>query len=391
MLSNPVIQVLRDHRFWRGPAPQVILLLAVANVAVLHWKNSMAEERRANLTTGDVKAFDRTNRYDYTFGDDLLASWNTIPDATKCPLVVVCGMSQMFTINEPKPGDQRISEELDDRLSPRGVRVYGLAAPNLCNEEALFLLLALLEQPRTTPRSFIFGACFDKFRNIDLRPGYGRFLQAKPGLAELWKRTAEVHREKYPLAADKMLRTLHDLHGGEEDRDRSTNGVCENELRNFVSAGLPVVAERKQMNGFLQNRLFLLRNSLLGIKPTSKRPIIQSRYDMNREFLELMIDVSERAGVRFITYVCPLNPLAENPYVAHEYAEFKTWLEGLAAERRVPFTNLEGLVPHEEWGTFLGGPDFKHFKGAGHRLVAAKLEEEFGPLLTESAESEVGP
>jgi len=390
MSSNALIRILRDRRFLRGACPKVILLLVVANIAVLHWKSSMAEERRANLTVGDVKALNQSNRYDYTFGEDLLATWSGIPDATKNHLVVLSGMSQMFTINEPQPEDQRISEELDDRLSPRGVRVYGLAAPNLCNEEALFLLLALLEQPQTTPRSFIYGVCFDKFRNIDLRPGYMTFLQAKPHLVAAWKQTAEEYRVKYPLAADKMLQTLRDLHS-EEEHDRPANSVCEKALRDFVSTGIPIVAERKELNAFIQGRLYVFRNSLLGLKNTSKRPIIRTRYDMNRQFLELIIDVSKRAGVQFIAYIIPLNPLADNPYIPREYEEFKTWIEGLAIARSVPFANLENLVPTEEWGMFMGGPDFKHFKGAAHRRVASKLEQEFGSLLTSSANSEVAP
>jgi hypothetical protein len=389
-MTNAIIKTLWDSRLWHGPAPKVILLLAVVNIAVLRWKSSMVEEKHANLTVGDVKALNQSARYDYTFGEDLLASWGSIPDATKQPLVVLSGMSQMYAINEPKPGDQRISEWLDDRLSLRGVRVYGLAAPNLCNEEALFLLLALLERPQTTPRSFIYGVCFDKFRNMDLRPGYIKFFLANPHLATVWKQVAEEQGERYPLAAEKMLKTFHDLHI-EEDHDRPMSGTCENRLRDLIGAGVPVVAERKYLNGFIQNRLYTLRNSLLGIKNTSKRPIIRARYDMNRQFLELMMDISKQAGVQFIAYIIPLNPCAENPYILQEYKEFKTWLEDLAAARRVPFANLENLVPTEEWGMWMGGPDFKHFKGAGHRRVATKLEEEFGPLLTASTDLEAAP
>jgi len=85
-------------------------------------------------------------------------------------LVVLSGMSQMYAINDPQEGDQTISEWLDDALSAQGARVWGMAAPNLSNEEALFQLVMLLQDPVTRPHSFIYGICFDKFRNIDLRP-----------------------------------------------------------------------------------------------------------------------------------------------------------------------------------------------------------------------------
>jgi hypothetical protein len=388
-MGNTIVQILRDRRFWLGPAPQVILLLAAVNSVVLSRKSIWAEEKRANLTTGDVAAYGQARRCDHTWGEDLLSTWDTIPDATQQPLAILCGMSQMMTINDRQPGDQQTSEELDDRLSARGIRVHGLAAPNLCNEEGLFLLVSLLAQPQTTPRSFVFGACFDKFRNIDLRPGYQKFFAAKPRVAAAWKQTAEEYRERYPLAADKMLKTLRDLHRTDEP-DRPASDGWESELRDLVSVGVPLVAERKALNGKMQNELYEIRNQLLRIKNTSKRPIIRARYDMNREFFELMIDVSRKAGVRFITYVIPLNPQADNPYVPQEYTDFKIWLEQLTAAQRVPFANLENLVPAEEWGLWKGGPDFKHFKGAGHRLVAAKLVDEFGPLLGSSAETEAG-
>lgn len=127
--------------------------------------------------------------------------------------------------------------------------------------------------------------------------------------------------------------------------------------------------------------LFSLRNRVLGIRPTSKRPVIPYRYDLNREFLGLIADEAARNDVRLILYVIPLNPLSENPYVPGEYAAFKTWLEAFARERRIAFADLERAVPEEHWGEFMGGPDFKHFRGEGHRITAAAILARFRPLL----------
>ena len=135
------------------------------------------------------------------------------------------------------------------------------------------------------------------------------------------------------------------------------------------------------MNVNVQGQLFDLRNWLFRIKNTSKRPIIQGRYDLNKEFLGLMVDLAQRNGVTMILYVIPLNPQAENPYIPEQYAAFKTWLEGFCREKGVPFANLEDLVPAQHWGTFMDGPDFKHFKGEGHRLTAQNLAERFGPII----------
>jgi hypothetical protein len=386
MRCSDVWRIFVGRQFWQGPAPWIAVLLIAANMVVARGRSNLSAERRENLTTGDVKADApavRERRHDSTYGENLLETWPAIPDATQKPLIVLCGMSQLHTINDRQPGDQLTCEEMDDALAPKGARVFGLHAPNLSNEEALFLALALIQQPQTTPRVFIFGSCFDKFRNIDLRPGYRNFLRARPDLQAAWKRLAEERRADYPQAAAKMVQSLEEIQS--EEKQLADDSV-EGRLREAVASVVPVVAARKDLNAAVQLRLYNLRNQALGIKSSSKRPILQSRYDMNREFLRLTMDVLARSGVRFATYVIPLNPQAESPYVADEYAAFKVWLQEETARRKVPFANLENLVPDEEWGEWMGGPDFKHFKGAAHRRTAAKLIEQFGPLAFEANE-----
>lgn len=375
--GNTLWRIVRDRRLWLGPAPWIVLVLVWANVRIADWVPRLAEARKANLTSGDVGAYAAEPRFDTTFGEDPLSSWKFIPDATRQPFVALCGMSQMFCINDREPGDQTISEEMDDRLASRGVRVYGLAAPNLCTEEALFLLLALLERPETTPRAFLYGACFDKLRNEDLRPGYREFLRAHPALQTTWSQVVREHESRFPLAVAKLRKSVDEIQAASQQADESLEG----KLRGAIGKFVPAVSARKELNGYVQHELFLMRNALLGIKPTSKRPIIRSRYETNRQLLELMMEICQKSGVQFIVYVIPLNPLSENPYIPEEYAAFKQWLQELASQRQIPFANLEDVVPSEDWGEFMGGPDFKHFRGAGHRRTASRLIDEFGPLL----------
>ena len=124
---------------------------------------------------------------------------------------------------------------------------------------------------------------------------------------------------------------------------------------------------RRELNGTIQVRFGALRNRLLRITPTSKRPLIPARYLMNQQFLSLIADVARQNQVRLLLYVVPLNPQAENPYVPEEYVQFKQWLADFARREHVPCADLENTVPAGEWGVFMGGPDFKHFKGSGHR------------------------
>lgn len=372
--------VSRD--LWRGPFPWIVGLLVLCNIWDLRNRAELVKEHQANLLMAPQRQLGESDplavRYDVSVGSETGRYWPAIPDARTHPLAILCGMSQMYAINEIKPGDETISERMDDEVAPKGARVFGLAAPNLCNEEAMLLFLTALSDPRTKPRVFIYGLCFDKFRNVDLRPTYQTFLAQRPEIRAFWESTARAAAVKYPLASQKMLASLHEAVAAAAKTDEA--GV-ESRLRRVIARYVPLVADRKELNAAIQLQAYLLRNKLLGIKPTTKRPIIEGRNQLNREFLQLMIDVAQQQQATLAMYVIPLNPLGENPYVPEQYVQFKQWSEVLCRERGIPFANLENAVPAEYWGTFLGGPDFKHFKGEGHRLTAQAVLREFGPIL----------
>lgn len=361
----------------KGPAPWVVLLLIGANLMARAWHADLLEERRENLLTAGVPdAKTAQVRYDASVGEDLARHWPRIPDARRQPLVILCGMSQMYAINERRDADQTIAEWLDDALAPKGVRVFGLAAPNITNEEALLLLVATVSRRETRPRAFTYGVCFDKFRNIDLREGYRRFLSARPDLQEAWSALADKYADRYPKASETMRASLK--------TEATREPTRETRIRDAAAGIFPLVAARQELNAFAQNRAFAVRNWVFRITPTSKRPMLASRYALNQEFLELMIDVAKDSGVAIPLYVIPLNPLAENPYVPEEYARSVAWLEDLCRRTNTPYANLQDAVPSEHWGEFMGGPDFKHFKGEGHRVTAGAILKVFGPIYETS-------
>jgi hypothetical protein len=175
-----------------------------------------------------------------------------------------------------------------------------------------------------------------------------------------------------------MRKSLEGLDAKTEVVDNS----FEARLRRGAGRVSPLVAERTDLNTKARLALYEARNMALGIKTSSKRPLMPSLYAMNQEFLGLMDEVAKEHGVELMMYVVPLNMQAETPYVDTEYAAFKAWFDGFTRERAIPAANLEQVVPRNAWGTFLGGPDFKHFRGEGHLRTAQALVERFGPLVT---------
>ncbi len=321
-----------------------------------------------------------TPRRDTSTAEHLEQYWRFIPDARTQRLAIVVGMSQMYWINDRASVDRTISEWIDDAYQSKGVRAFGLAAPNLDNEEALFYLLATTVAPETHPYAMVYGVCFDKFRNTDIRPTLQSFLLRRPDLLRDWKRIAERYSGRYPQAAEKMLGTLRDI---EAARNKVAEQSLESRLRDRLAAALPIVAARRDLNGKLLQILFDLRNFVFNIKASTKRPIIGARYDLNRQFLEMLADEARARNVKLLPYIIPLNTLAETPYVTSEYEGFKAWYAEFTKARGLRFVNFENLVPAAEWGLSSGEPDFKHFSGAGHKRTAAAVGEAFAADLLE--------
>src|SRR5262245_11214985 len=89
-MSNALWSIVSGRRFWLGPAPWVLLLLVLANDAVWHWKMALAESRRKNLAAGDMGAFNANGRCESSYGQALLMTWDSIPDARQQLLAILC-------------------------------------------------------------------------------------------------------------------------------------------------------------------------------------------------------------------------------------------------------------------------------------------------------------
>jgi len=359
-------------------------LLVMANVFVAWRHEALERARQKNLLATATQQSAQViagARFDVSVGEHLEEYLPAIPDARLHRLVLLVGMSQMYAITEQQPLDENTAEILDDRLRASNTRVFGLSAPNLTHEEALFLLVTASTNTATTPNVFIFGLCFDKMRGSDLRPGYQRLLRSRPQLRANMSELADRYEARYPLAATKIRATLAQL--AQEAGVAGADSSLEEKVRSKVADVVPLVAARKELNQVIMyDVLYAGRNKLLGITSSSKRPILPAQYELNKQFLMMMIDESKRRNIEFVMYIIPLNQQAEIPYVASEYEDFKRWAAQLANRTATPFANLENVVPPEDWGTWMGGPDFKHFKAGGHRRTADAILEHFGNVVT---------
>src|SRR5207302_8153802 len=133
------------------------------------------------------------------------------------------------------------------------------------------------------------------------------FLLSRPALKETWKNACQDGlADRYPMACEKMKATLIRADEPSEKLQASTSELIEQKVRASAAGVLPLVADRQNLNAALMGQIFLLRNQVLHIKATTKRPIIQSRYELNQQFIQLIAEVAQRANVKVFYYVIPL-------------------------------------------------------------------------------------
>jgi hypothetical protein len=235
---------------WRIGVVATLLCFVLLNVALYPLKGYFARQHRTNLMqadhSGDVTT--ATPRYDWSTGSDQTTYWTYMPDARTTKLVVIDGMSQLYAINDQQPGDRITSEILDDSLRTSGSRVFGIAAPNLDHEEMLFHVQALVANPATTPDVLVFGVCFDKMRNAELRPTMAQVLTSDAALSRTWQHFADSVSAEFPDLAVAMSRTLTDAHA--QDVTRVDQRV-EQSLVSTMAQVLPLVGLRTDLRSCL--------------------------------------------------------------------------------------------------------------------------------------------
>jgi len=281
------------------------------------------------------------------------------------------GNSQVHAVNQMRQGETNAPPILFNSLSARGLDLLTFSQPNANLQEHYVLFEYLRRQ--LPVRVLILPVVFDDFREEGLRNEVATL--AKDELTAQALLETSIGRRL--IAAANAV-----------PQDKDTAGIAqtlqeraERTLNAWLDEHSRLWEARPTIRGEIFNSAYLLRNTLFGIKATTKRKMIPGRYMANWEALEAIIKAARRSGISVVLYVVPLRNDVEIPYDATEYARFKSSLEDLAAKEDVLFANLEGLVPAELWGTKAGTSlseetelDFMHFQASGHRLLAETLE-----------------
>lgn len=292
--------------------------------------------------------------------------------------VLWLGNSQLPTINQFQPGDRTMVSLLNESLLPKNDYVMGCAPPNANLQEHLLISHYLF--PRLKPEVLLLPVFYDDFRET--------------GVRDQLKEAFDDERTIASLANFELGKTLIAEHS-EASRattptptaSESTLDWSEAKLNRFLESRSHYWSERGTYRSVLFVKLFLLRNTVFGIKADSIRRMIPERFERNMAALREILQLAERDKMKVLVYVPPIRGDVPIPYDMAAYNQFKVDLEKLVTSKGCVFANLENEIPGEFWGrkesTGIGGGqelDFMHFSARGHELLAKKIED----LLSES-------
>ena len=107
---------------------------------------------------------------------------------------------------------------------------------------------------------------------------------------------------------------------------------------------------RDSLIGQLYGNLYLLRNSIFGIKATTTRKIIKGRYANNINALKDILSLAIENEVNVIVYIPPIRNDIKIPYNISQYINFKHEINEITKHYETNFANLENLIPAKYWG-----------------------------------------
>ncbi len=301
----------------------------------------------------------------------------------KSRVILWLGNSQLHAINQAKPGDLNAAPIAHAALEDTPYDLVAFSQPNASLMEH-YLLFEHLRH--TLPvQIVVLPLVFDDTRESGIRPGLTAAIKDPETRSALEK--TEVGRFILSIAKKGVLA------GGGADFAGLKHTV-QDSVERWLNAQLEhtsaIWKARPQLRGRLMTSLYRLRNTVFGIKPTSKRKMIPARYQTNLDALKESLASARAHGIAVLAYIAPLRDDVEPPYVKTEYERFKRDTSALCGEYGARFLDLEHLVPAAEWGkkdaTNVNGEpeiDFMHFQAAGHRRLALAVVAALRKIIDE--------
>jgi hypothetical protein len=357
---------------WHRLVPWLPLILgAVLALAYLEWArlnvlillDHAAFGRETAVYSGGTR--DRDDRTQCEGASDHQRCVNSWKRAGSPPVILWFGNSQLMGINRAKPGDVNAPGQLLAALAPRGYRVITYAQPNanLGEQDVEFDAVA----PVYKPKVLVLPVCYDDIRELQIRDEIAAF---RPGAAV----GAPASKPDKPAEPGKVA------------THQTVQAKVEKTITDKIDAAWPLWNARPGLRGTAGFAIHALRNQLLGIHSTSKRPVDPGVYRERMALLDKLVAKARAQGIEVLLYVPPYRQDLDGPYIAADYERFKADMKAIADRHGARFADLTPIVPGPEWATVTDDlfgfqePDFMHFTATGHKRLAGAIDEQLRPM-----------
>ena len=358
---------------------KISILLVSLLVTIVIIKFSFTEKELSNFALGKSTstyfATDKNKKHIHVSNIDSLAKSKIIEtwkSNGKKDVALFLGNSQTHSINQMQVGQFNYLEILDENL--KNIQIVGNSLPNASLQD---FLISYSYWRDILPIKNVFIPLFydDTRENSGINNGFYpqlvkenfRFTNDIDLLNKLNKRLSLL-KENLEDTANLELST----------QDRSELFLNEFLYNNWNS----VWGRRKDAQGYIFSNLYLLRNTLFNISPSSIRRKIPERYLNNMLALDLIINESISNDISIFLYIPPIRNDVQIPYDLEDYNLFINEAKNLSNKSDfVHFKDFSSIVPASSFGfkesTSLTGEDkeydFMHFTFQGHKILADSL------------------
>lgn len=292
-------------------------------------------------------------------------------DKNNSSLILWLGNSQLHAINQYQPGNETAAPQIYRLLKDYNFHTLTLSQPNANLQEHFLLFAHLLSQFQI--KTLILPIVFDDMREDQIRSNIKSILNNQTS----YKKINET------LTGQNLISEFYDK-DLVDNKSNALDDSIQKDFENLIDEKLgkiwPLWTKRDFLRGELFANLYLLRNSIFGIKATTTRKMIKGKYIKNINAYRDILKLASENQIEVLVYIPPIRNDIKIPYELSEYNDFKNEIKIIAKKYKVYFTSLENIVPSEFWGRKASTNleednevDFMHFQAEGHRLLAEAI------------------
>lgn len=318
-------------------------------------------------------------RLNYSEDSALMHGWTK---RGKKDILFCLGNSQTHGINKFVEGQKTYNGLLFDTFQNNKIDVLTNSLPN-ANLQEHYLLFDYWRH-KLPIRYLLLPVFMDDLREDGIREVFMPFLISNHYLLD----SSKVVAQKINSEILKMSQTTEAPSKDIAALYKTVQEKSETYLNQKLENNIDIWRSRPNVRGDLFLKLYIWRNTILGINAQTKRKMIPSHYRDNFAAFTAILEDAKKMGIKVLVYIPPIRMDIAIPYDKEEYTQFKKDVEKTVVQYNHTFYNIESIVPGKYWGfkesTNTSGKmeyDFMHFQYAGHQLITDTLLPQIQKLI----------